>query len=52
MPKLRFGSKADMTPLDWDVCFTPESGRRGSLNVDVPHWPLRAFSQPHILAIP
>ena len=24
---VRFGSKADMKPLDWDVRFTPESGR-------------------------
>ena len=25
---VRFGSKADMAPLDWDVRFTPESGHQ------------------------
>jgi hypothetical protein len=25
-PDVRFGSKADVTLLNFDVCFTPESG--------------------------
>jgi hypothetical protein len=29
-PDVRFGPKADMTLLDWDVCFTPNSGHRAT----------------------
>jgi hypothetical protein len=27
---VRFGSKADMTALHWDVCFAPESGHQSA----------------------
>jgi hypothetical protein len=26
-PNVRFGSKAEETPMNCDVCFTPESGQ-------------------------
>jgi hypothetical protein len=28
---VRFGSKADVTLLNFDVCFTPESGHPGAI---------------------
>jgi hypothetical protein len=37
---VRFGSLADVTTLNWDVCFTPESG----LQIVPPTCPLSANS--------